>query len=218
MSQISAEEALQKQKAIKQGNALFMRPCTFMLGVAWLEQLPDMQRLEIAFAGRSNVGKSSLINALFSKKDLARASATPGRTQQLNFFDLDSVLNIVDLPGYGYAQAPEKQVKTWNSLVFTYLKGRPNLRRVYLLIDSRHGIKDKDIEVMQMLDKAAVSYQIILTKSDKVKAVELEKTIANVKGIMNKHTACYPEILVTSSEKKQGIEDVRAAVWELTQN
>ena len=209
---------IQKKKAVKQGNALFLRPCTFMLGVAWLEQLPDMQRLEIAFAGRSNVGKSSLINALFSNKSLAKASATPGRTQQLNFFDLDGVLNIVDLPGYGYAQAPEKQVKTWNNLVFTYLKGRPNLRRVYLLIDSRHGIKEKDVEVMQMLDKAAVSYQIILTKADKVKASELEKTVSGVKAIMDKHTACYPEIIVTSSEKKQGIDLVRATIWELTQS
>ena len=217
MVEVGADE-IRKKQAIKQGNALFLRPCNFMLGVAFLEQLPDMQRLEIAFAGRSNVGKSSLINALFSKKDLARASATPGRTQQMNFFDLDGVLNIVDLPGYGYAQAPEKQVKNWNNLVFTYLKGRPNLRRVYLLIDSRHGIKDKDVEVMKMLDKAAVSYQIVLTKADKVKASELEKTIAGVQGIMSKHTACYPEIIVTSSEKKQGIEDVRAAVWELTQS
>ena len=217
MAEIGADE-IRKKQAIKQGNALFLRPCTFVLGVAWLEQLPDMQRLEVAFAGRSNVGKSSLINALFSNKNLAKASATPGRTQQLNFFDLDGVLNIVDLPGYGYAQAPEKQVKTWNNLVFTYLKGRPNLRRVYLLIDSRHGIKDKDIEVMKMLDKAAVSYQIILTKADKVKASELEKTVAGVKGIMDKYTACYPEIIVTSSEKKQGIEDVRATIWELTQS
>ena len=217
MPEATAEE-IQKKKAIEQGNALFLRPCTFILGVAWLEQLPDMERLEIAFAGRSNVGKSSLINALFGKKDLARASATPGRTQQLNFFDLDGILNIVDLPGYGYAQAPEKQVKTWNNLVFTYLKGRPNLRRVYLLIDSRHGIKDKDIEVMKMLDKAAVSYQIILTKSDKIKLTELEKTLTNVKNTTSKHTACYPEILVTSSEKKQGIDQVRTAVWELTQN
>ena len=170
-----------KQYAIEQGKILFERPCNFMLGVAWLEQLPPTDALEIAFAGRSNVGKSSLINALFGKKDLARASATPGRTQQLNFFDLDNVMNVVDLPGYGYAQAPEKQVKTWNDLVFTYLKGRPNLRRVYVLIDSRHGIKDKDIEVMKMLDKAAVSYQIVLTKADKIKMSELEKMVSATK-------------------------------------
>lgn len=207
-----------KQYAIEQGKVLFERPCAFMLGVAWLEQLPPADGLEIAFAGRSNVGKSSLINALFGKKDLARASATPGRTQQLNFFDLDNVMNVVDLPGYGYAQAPEKQVKTWNDLVFTYLKGRPNLRRVYVLIDSRHGIKDKDIEVMKMLDKAAVSYQIVLTKADKVKLSELEKTIALTMQKMSSFIACHPDLLVTSSEKKQGIDLVRASIWELTQD
>ena len=207
-----------KQYAIEQGKFLFERPCTFMLGVAWLDQLPPADGLEIALAGRSNVGKSSLINALFNKKDLARASATPGRTQQLNFFDLDGVMNVVDLPGYGYAQAPEKQVKTWNDLVFTYLKGRPNLRRVYVLIDARHGIKDKDVEVMKMLDKAAVSYQIVLTKADKVKLSELEKTISATEKKMSSFVACYPELLVTSSEKKQGIDLVRASIWELTQD
>lgn len=207
-----------KQYAIEQGKVLFERPCSFMLGVAWLDQLPPADCLEIAFAGRSNVGKSSLINALFGKRDLARASATPGRTQQLNFFDLDGVMNVVDLPGYGYAQAPEKQVRTWNDLVFTYLKGRPNLRRVYVLIDSRHGIKDKDVEVMKMLDKAAVSYQIVLTKADKVKLSELEKTITATHQKMSSFIACHPELLVTSSEKKQGIDLVRASIWELTQD
>ena len=207
-----------KQYTIEQGKLLFERPCHFMLGVAWLEQLPPADALEIAFAGRSNVGKSSLINALFGKKDLARASATPGRTQQLNFFDLDGVMNVVDLPGYGYAQAPEKQVKTWNDLVFTYLKGRPNLRRVYVLIDSRHGIKDKDIEVMKMLDKAAVSYQIVLTKADKIKISELEKMISSTNQKMSSFIACHPELLVTSSEKKQGIDFVRASIWDLTQD
>ncbi len=215
MPEASAEE-IQKQQAIELASALFARPCTFMLGVAWLEQLPPADGLEIAFAGRSNVGKSSLINALFSKRDLARASATPGRTQQLNFFDLDGVMNVVDLPGYGYAQAPEKQVKVWNDLVFTYLKGRPNLRRVYLLIDCRHGIKSKDIDVMKMLDKAAVNYQIVLTKADKVKASDLQKTIAGIRTKMGKFIACHPELLVTSSEKKQGIDELRASIWELT--
>ena len=207
-----------KQYAIEQGKILFEKPCNFTLGVAWLEQLPPADTLEIAFAGRSNVGKSSLINALFGKKDLAIASATPGRTQQLNFFDLNNVMNVVDLPGYGYAQAPEKQVKTWNDLVFTYLKGRPNLRRVYVLIDSRHGIKDKDVEVMKMLDKAAVSYQIILTKADKIKMAELEKMVSTTKQRMSSFIACHPELLVTSSEKKQGIDFVRASIWELTQD
>ena len=207
-----------KQFAIDQGKMLFERPCSFMLGVAWLDQLPPADKLEIAFAGRSNVGKSSLINALFNKKDLARASATPGRTQQLNFFDLDGVMNVVDLPGYGYAQAPEKQVKTWNDLVFTYLKGRPNLRRVYVLIDSRHGIKDKDVEVMKMLDKAAVSYQIVLTKADKVKFSELEKTICATEKKMDSFIACHPQLLITSSEKKQGIDLLQASIWSLTQD
>ena len=210
--------SVKEQEATEQGKLLFERPCVFMLGVAWLEQLPPPEKLEIAFAGRSNVGKSSLINALFAKKDLARASSTPGRTQQLNFFDLDGMINVVDLPGYGYAQAPEKQVKTWNNLVFTYLKGRPNLRRVYVLIDCRHGIKDKDVEVMKMLDKAAVSYQIVLTKADKVKIAELNNMISSTQQRMSSFTACHPKLLVTSSEKKQGIDLLRSSIWELTQD
>jgi len=201
--------------AIKGGNALFEKECHFMLGVAHLDQLVAPDRTEIAFAGRSNVGKSSLINALTRRKDMAKASATPGRTQQLNFFNLDDQLYLVDLPGYGFASAPDKQVKNWNRLLFQYLQGRPNLRRVYVLIDSRHGIKEKDIEIMDMLDKTAVSYQIILTKADKVKPDALEKMVSSTKQKMEKHAACHPALLVTSSEKSIGIEDVRASVWEL---
>ena len=200
--------------AVKGGNALFEKECRFMLGVARLDQLVAPDRTEIAFAGRSNVGKSSLINALTRRK-MAKASATPGRTQQLNFFDLGDQLYLVDLPGYGFASAPDKQVKDWNRLLFQYLQGRPNLRRVYVLIDSRHGIKDKDIEIMDMLDKTAVSYQIILTKTDKIKSDALDKIIASTRQKMEKHTACHPALLVTSSEKNMGIEDVRASVWEL---
>lgn len=200
--------------AVKGGNALFEKECRFMLGVARLDQLVAPDKTEIAFAGRSNVGKSSLINALTRRK-MAKASATPGRTQQLNFFDLGDQLYLVDLPGYGFASAPDKQVKDWNRLLFQYLQGRPNLRRVYVLIDSRHGIKDKDIEIMDMLDKTAVSYQIILTKTDKVKSDALDKMITSTRQKMEKHTACHPTLLVTSSEKNTGIEDVRASVWEL---
>lgn len=205
-------EALKKQ----QGNALFEKEVTFVTGVAWLSQLPESDLLEVAFAGRSNVGKSSLINALTRRKDLARASATPGRTQQLNFFNLNNQFYLVDLPGYGFANAPEKNVKVWNELVFTYLKGRPELRRVFVLIDSRRGITPKDEEVMHLLDKAAVSYQLVLTKADKVKKDELEKVTSSLLNNQQKHTACHPQVIVTSSEKNIGIEELRGAIWELS--
>ncbi len=199
----------------KQADLFCSRSCTFVMGVASLDTLPIPDKTEIAFAGRSNVGKSSLINAVFCKKDLARASSTPGRTQQLNYFDLDGKLYIVDMPGYGYAKASDKQVKDWNNLVFTYLKGRPNLRRVFLLIDSRHGLKDKDTEVMKMLDKAAVSYQLILTKTDKLKEAELDKVVAETNQKMSSFIACHPKLLITSAEKKQGLTDVRVSLFEL---
>lgn len=205
----------EKDELIKAGDILFNKPCMFMLGVAQPEQVPPADRLEIAFAGRSNVGKSSLINALVRRKDLARASATPGRTQQLNYFNLADLIYLVDLPGYGFAYAPEKNVKLWNSLVFSYLKGRPSLRRVFLLIDCRQGITKKDLEVMKMLDKAAVSYQVVLTKVDKLKPTALEKVKTIIEEQIKEHTACYPEMLVTSSEKNLGIDTVRAAVAEL---
>ena len=190
----------------------FTRPITFMLSVARLEQLPEAEFDEVAFAGRSNVGKSSMINALFNQKRLTKTSSTPGRTQQLNFFNFDKKLYLVDLPGYGYAEAPEKLVKQWQNTLKTYLRGRPNLRRVFVLIDSRRGIKKEDLEIMKMLDEAAVSYQIILTKIDKISAAELQKTLAATAEEIKKHAAALPDIIATSSEKKIGLELVKAEI------
>lgn len=197
------------------GRQLFGIPAEFVLGVAKLEQLPLTEMPEVAFAGRSNVGKSSLINALTGQKGLAKTSNTPGRTQQLNYFNIEDKLHLVDLPGYGYAQAPEKMVKQWQNLIFTYLQGRVNLKRVFLLIDSRHGVKKVDEEIMELLDKAAVTYQIILTKTDKISAKELEKVITSTQGIIAKHPAAYVELLTTSSEKGIGLDDVRAEIATL---
>ncbi len=202
-------------KALKDAEAQFLKPCTFMLSVAKLEQLPDADLDEIAFAGRSNVGKSSLINALFNQKKLAKTSSTPGRTQQLNFFNFDNKLYLVDLPGYGYAKAPEKMVRQWQVVLKTYLRGRPNLRRVFLLIDSRHGIKAEDLEIMKMLDISAVSYQIILTKNDKISAKELEKVIEQTAQEITKHAAALPDIISTSSEKKIGLDLLKAEICSL---
>ena len=193
--------------------AQFTRPITFMLSVARLEQLPDDEYAEIAFAGRSNVGKSSLINALFNQKKLAKTSSTPGRTQQLNFFNFDNKLYLVDLPGYGYAVAPEKLVKQWQITLKTYLRGRPNLRRVFVLIDSRRGMKKEDFEIMKMLDEAAVSYQIILTKIDKIPATELAKIVAQTNAEIAMHAAALPDIIATSSEKKIGLELLKAEIY-----
>lgn len=195
--------------------AQFLRPCDFMLSVAQLVQLPEADLDEVAFAGRSNVGKSSLINALFNQKKLAKTSATPGRTQQLNFFNFDNKLYLVDLPGYGYAQAPEKLVKQWQKVLKDYLRGRPNLRRVFLLIDSRHGIKAEDLEIMKLLNESAVVYQVILTKIDKISAEELQKTQQNVLEELKKHAAAMNEILVTSSEKKIGLTQCKAEICSL---
>ncbi len=202
-------------KALKDAEAQFLKPCTFMLSVAKLEQLPDADLDEIAFAGRSNVGKSSLINALFNQKKLAKTSSTPGRTQQLNFFNFDNKLYLVDLPGYGYAKAPEKMVRQWQVVLKTYLRGRPNLRRVFLLIDSRHGIKAEDLEIMKMLNISAVSYQIILTKTDKISAKELEKVIEQTAQEITKHAAALPDIISTSSEKKIGLDLLKAEICSL---
>lgn len=193
------------------GDWLFSQNCLFMLGVADYHQLPLPTLPEVAFVGRSNVGKSSLINALTSRKTLAKTSNTPGRTQQLNFFNLGEKLVLVDLPGYGYAKAPKKMVQTWTALIHDYLKGRVNLKRVFILIDSRHGIKASDETMMNELDTSAVPYQLVLTKSDKISVQALEKVFEETLIIAKKHVACFQELLATSSEKKTGLDDVRDA-------
>ncbi|OWV79014.1 GTP-binding protein [Rhizobium sp. R634] len=202
---------------------LFGHPWIFIRGVPSLNFLPPEGPLEVAFAGRSNVGKSSLINALVGQKGLARTSNTPGRTQELNYFVPDGYsgeaddlppMAIVDMPGYGYAQAPKEQVDKWTKLVFDYLRGRATLKRVYVLIDSRHGIKKNDEDVLTLLDKAAVSYQVVLTKTDKIKAPAVPKLIAETADKIRKRPAAYPAVLSTSSEKGDGLDDLRQAIAE----
>ncbi len=188
---------------------LFAGECDFVLGVADLVQLPDGDRPEIAFAGRSNVGKSSLINALTGRKNIARTSNTPGRTQQLNFFDLGGLFYMVDLPGYGYAKVSKSQKNEWNKVLRNYMRGRANLRCVFVLVDGRHGIKENDIEIMKLLDESAVPYRIVLTKVDKVKDQMLARYEADIKALLKKHAAAYPELTFTSSEKKLGLEELR---------
>lgn len=191
------------------GQDLFRMPCEFVKGVVALSGLPDPIQPEVAFAGRSNVGKSSLINALVNRKDLARSSNTPGRTQEINFFDIDAQMWLVDLPGYGFAKAPKSKVDAWNRLIEQYLEGRPNLQRTYVLVDSRHGLKDLDREMMKRLDTAAVSYQVVLTKIDKIKKVELDALVIKTEEELKKRVAAYPELLLTSSDKKIGIDRLR---------
>jgi len=200
---------------LEQGRVLLAQTCEFLISAASFEQLPDSELPEIAFAGRSNVGKSSLLNALTGRKNLARTSNTPGRTQQVNFFDLGGRMMLTDLPGYGYARATKSVVEKWTRLIKSYLKGRVQLRRVCLLIDSRHGLKATDHEAMDLMDGAAVAYQIILTKCDKIKASELEKLLEKTHKEIAKHVAAHPEIMVTSSAKSKGIEELRAALTTL---
>jgi len=192
----------------------FAGPVKFILSAPALEFLPPPSVPEIAFAGRSNVGKSSLLNALTGRAGLARASTTPGRTQELNVFDVGAprVFRLIDMPGYGYAKAPKDVVRQWQALVFDYLRGRAVLKRVLLLIDSRHGLKPVDHEVMALLDKAAVSYQLVLTKADKIKPSELEQVLEATSAAARARSAAFPQVLATSAEKGDGIPELRAAV------
>ena len=202
---------------VEAARVLFARPCEFMLGAARIEQLPDTDMPEVAFAGRSNVGKSSLINALVGQKKLARASNEPGRTRELNLFLLDGRVRLVDLPGYGWARADRKAAAKFQNLGRQYLRGRPNLKRVYLLIDSRHGLKSVDTEALDALDLSAVSYQIVLTKADKLRpATLIDKVAADTLKAIAKRPAAFPRVAATSSESGFGIPELRAEIMEAT--
>ncbi|MDC0880192.1 ribosome biogenesis GTP-binding protein YihA/YsxC [Hellea sp.] len=200
------------KNSIEKGRLLFARDVTFMLSAVSLDTLPPARLPEICFAGRSNVGKSSLINALTNRKGLARASNTPGRTRELNYFNIDERLFIVDLPGYGYAKASKSDIVRWTKLTREFLFGRASLRRVFLLIDSRHGTKENDIELMNMLDETAVTYQIVLTKIDKIKKSEIDVVYIKTAALIAKRPAAYPNIILTSSEKKNGLDELRSTI------
>ena len=197
---------------LEDGRLLFAKECSFIAGIASLDALPASGPNEIAFAGRSNAGKSSLLNALTGRNRLARVSQSPGRTRQINFFDLDGRLMLADLPGYGFARASKKETAQWNALVFDYLRGRPSLRRAMLLIDSRRGLMPADLKVMALLDKAAVSYQLVLTKTDKLTEQAVNAVAEESLKEAVRHGAAHPELLATSSETGRGIEDLRAVL------
>jgi GTP-binding protein len=204
-------------KLIEQGRLLFAGEWTFIWASPSIETLPPMAGMEVAFAGRSNVGKSSLINSLTGRNALARTSHTPGRTQELIFFEGPdgTDFRLVDMPGYGYASAPKVKIASWTKLIYNFLQGRASLARVYVLIDSRHGLKDVDLDVLKSLDRSAVSYQIVLTKADQVKKSELEKTLEEVRTELRTHPAAFPDVLVTSSRTGDGMAELRAAMVRL---
>lgn len=210
-------DGLTKPDAIERGRRLFAKECRFTWAAASLDDVPAAGLPEVAFAGRSNVGKSSLINALTGRSALARTSNTPGRTQQLIFFDLGGRLTLVDMPGYGYAKAPKPMVEAWTELVRGFLRGRPTLRRLCLLVDSRHGLKDSDRDVMKMLDAAAVGYQIVLTKCDKPKRGELDRLIASTSAEAATHVAAHPVVIATSAQAGDGIEMLRSHLAALAE-
>jgi GTP-binding protein len=197
--------------ALEAGRMMFAAETVFVKGVVAMDGLPPADRLEVCFAGRSNVGKSSLINALTGRRSLARASNTPGRTQEINYFAAADRY-LVDLPGYGYAEAPVATVEKWQRLLRAYLSGRQTLRRAFVLIDMRHGVKAVDEEILTLLDRSAVTFQAVLTKADKIKASEHDAVLEQVRGALRKHPAAYPELVVTSSEKGEGIETLRAII------
>lgn len=202
-------------EAVEAGRMLFAQPAEFLKGVVALDGLPPADRIEVCFAGRSNVGKSTLINALTGRRALARASNTPGRTQEINFFTLTDGLYLVDLPGYGFVNAPVQIVEKWQRLLKAYLTGRATLRRAFVLIDARRGIKDPDEEIMALLDQAAVTFQVVLTKTDKLKAREIDDVVAQVRGKLAAHPAAYPGLILTSSQTGAGIDTLRAVIAEI---
>ena len=211
----ASDSEREEARRIEAGRLFFAKPWHLLLSVPNVQALPAPTGREVAFAGRSNVGKSSLLNALVGQKALARTSNTPGRTRDLNLFGADAGVTLVDMPGYGYARAAKSDVANWTKLAFDYLRGRANLRRVYVLIDSRHGLKDNDEDALKQLDRAAVSYQVVLTKTDKLKRGELDAVVAATTAAIARHPAAHPEIIATSSETGSGIDRLRAEIADL---